>query len=451
MHTSIRGATRVTRAVLVLAWGALAGACADDVAAPTRPPALAPRLAIGDVITVTTAADGPDLTGSLRWAVKQATGGETIRFAPELAGATITLDSALVVYKPLLTIEGPADKGITINGGGKGRVMAVNTYDGSGVTLTTLRNLTITGGRLVTDGSGLSVGSPLVLDHVTVSGNDSPGAVIDQGGYVPSFVTLVNSTVSGNASGVSRVISTSGDLTLINSTVAENAAQGGVFTGAGSKLTVRNSIVSHNGGKSCEVGIATVYAEGMNIADDASCGDPAVTMVTDPQLEPLAVQGGPAMTHALARTSPAVNAGKDCTVAVDQRYQPRDTQCDIGAYELQPTAVVLTIDGTSTVNPSTGSAVVSGTITCSREETLKLAVSLRQEQRARRAPAVVQAAGTTSTACSATTRPWSIAIAPASSAFTIGAATAVAKTVDTPTWVAPSTVTGPVTLYWARK
>ena len=77
MHTSIRRAPRVTRAVLVLTWGALAAACADDVAAPTQPPTVAASLAMGDVITVTTATDGPDLTGSLRWAVKQATGGET--------------------------------------------------------------------------------------------------------------------------------------------------------------------------------------------------------------------------------------------------------------------------------------------------------------------------------------------------------------------------------------
>jgi len=452
MHTSIRRATRITRAALVLIWGALAGACADDVAAPTRPPILAPNLAIGDVITVTTAADGPNLTGSLRWAVKQATGGETIRFAPEMAGATITLDSALVLYKPLLTIEGPADKGITISAGGKDRVIALNNYDGANGTLTTLRNLSLTGGKLSTGGgSALSVTTPLRLEHVTVFGNDAPGMVIDQGGLMSASVTLVNSTVSGNISASYPAISTAGDLTLINSTVAENATQGGVFTGAGSKLTLRNSIVARNGGKSCEVGIATVYAEGKNIADDASCGDAAVTMVVDPKLEPLAMNGGAAKTHAFPRTSPAVNAGKDCILPVDQRYQPRDSQCDIGAYELQPTAVVLTIDGTSTVTPSTGSAVVSGTITCSHEEGLKLAVSLKQEQRARRAPALVQATGTTSAACGPTTRPWSIAIAPTNSAFTIGAATAEAKTVDTPAWVTPSTVTGAVTFYWARK
>ena len=452
MHSSIRRAPRITRAVLVLTWGGLAGACAYDVDAPTRPLTRAPSLAIGDVITVTTAADGPNLTGSLRWALKQATGGETIRFAPELAGATITLDSTLVVWKPQLTIEGPADKGITIDGGGNGRVIAVNTYDGMGATLTTMRNLSITGGaRPPGDAKGISIGSPLVLEHVTLYGNDGLGPVLYQSGYWDSYLTLINSTVTGNTGGNTRAVMTSGNLTLINSTIADNGGEGGVFTGAGSKLTLRNSIIVRNGGKSCEVGIATVYAEGKNIADDTSCGDASVTMVADPKLEPLAMNGGPAMTRAIARTSPAANAGQDCTVDVDQRYQPRDAKCDIGAYEVQPTAVVLTIDGTSTVNPKTGSAVVSGTIRCSTEETVKLAISLSQEQRARRVPALVQAAGTTSTACSPTTRPWSIAIAPTNSAFTIGDATATAKTVDTPEWVAPSAVTGAMTLYWARK
>jgi hypothetical protein len=233
-----------------------------------------------------------------------------------------------------LTIEGPADKGITINGGGKDRVMAVNTYDGVGVTLTTLRNLSITGGKVANGGGvGIYAASPLVLEHVTVFGNEASGPAIYQVGW-PGFLTLINSTVSGNSGGVFTVIKTSGDLTLINTTVADNVAEGGVFTGAGSKLTVRNSIIARNGGKSCEVGIATMYAEGKNIADDASCGDASVTMVADPKLEPLAMNGGPAMTRGLTPTSPAVNAGKDCTVTVDQRYRPRDAQCDIGAFEL---------------------------------------------------------------------------------------------------------------------
>lgn len=454
MHTSIWQATRVTRAALVLIWVALTSACSDDVAAPTRPPTRAPNLAMGDVITVTTATDGPDLTGSLRWAVKQATGGETIRFAPELAGATITLDSVLVVYKPLLTIEGPADKGITISAGGKGRVMAVNTYDGSSATLTTLRNLSITGGKLSSDGgAGISVGSPLVLEHVTLFGNEAPGPVIYQAGYSPSFVTLVNSTMSGNVSASYPVISTAGDLTLINSTVAENAAQGGVFTGAGSKLTLRNSIVAHNGGKSCEVGIATVSAEGKNIADDASCGDAAVTMVADPKLEPLAMNGGPAQTHALAPTSPAVNAGKDCTVTVDQRYQPRDAQCDIGAFELtNATAVTLTIDAGANVDLTTGYAYVRGTVKCSRAgDAFALAVQL-QQQKTDNAPSVVRGAGEVSvSACSTVAKAWSATVIPAAGAFRAGAAAAQAATHETASWVTPATASRSVSLVRTKK
>ena len=44
-------------------------------------------------------------TGSLRWAASQVTGGEVIRFAPEIAGQTITL-SAPVVLANYATIEG---------------------------------------------------------------------------------------------------------------------------------------------------------------------------------------------------------------------------------------------------------------------------------------------------------------------------------------------------------
>src|SRR5262245_36471507 len=115
MSISTWRATRVTRVALVLTWAVFAGACADDAFVPTQVHTFKPSPAFGDVLTVTTAADGPNLPGSLRYVVRNATGGETIRFAPGLAGATIMLDSALAVGKHSLIIEGPGDKGITLN------------------------------------------------------------------------------------------------------------------------------------------------------------------------------------------------------------------------------------------------------------------------------------------------------------------------------------------------
>ena len=127
------------------------GACTDGEHSITAPLARAgkPNLAIGDVITVTSSRGGTE-EGTLRWAVAQTTGGEIIRFDARLAGATITLDSTLVITRPI-TIEGPADEGITLSGGGRGRVIEI-LLNNSSTESTTLRNLNITGGKLTLEG-----------------------------------------------------------------------------------------------------------------------------------------------------------------------------------------------------------------------------------------------------------------------------------------------------------
>lgn len=68
--------------------------------------------------------------------------------------------------------------------------------------------------------------------------------------------------------------------------------------------------------------------------EDGSC-DFAVG--GDPQLEPLADNGGSSWTHALLPDSPALDAGNcaNGTIATDQRDIPRPQgdACDIGAFE----------------------------------------------------------------------------------------------------------------------
>jgi hypothetical protein len=81
-----------------------------------------------------------------------------------------------------------------------------------------------------------------------------------------------------------------------------------------------------------------------NIDTDGTCAldGPSDQAGVDPQLGPLADNGGPSPTHALAHTSPAVDAGNaSICPAVDQRglVRPADGNgdgnaiCDIGAYE----------------------------------------------------------------------------------------------------------------------
>ena len=81
---------------------------------------------------------------------------------------------------------------------------------------------------------------------------------------------------------------------------------------------------------------------GFNLSTDSSCGLSKTGLTgVNPMLKPLVNNGGPAMTQALPRFSPAVNAGglpasSPCPAA-DQRGESRPwgPASDIGAYELQ--------------------------------------------------------------------------------------------------------------------
>ena len=425
---------------------ALLGACAGDATAPLAP--RGPDAAIIEPNVVSNTNDSG--IGSLRWTLSWTVGGETIRFDPSLAGQTIALDSTLYVRKPV-TIEGPAGAGITIDARGNGHVFRAPTQG----TLT-LRNLSLTGGVVPgTVGGAIYSEASLVLENSLVHGNTgSSGTIVYSGGNV----ALINSTVSGNTSATASTAdwaAVMGDtVTLINSTVAYNP-----FGGVGASISpghviLRNSILANNGGENCS-GWAPATAlsrEGANISDDDTCGGPTQIMIGDPEIGPLANNGGPTQTHALLVGSPAINAGTSCSVMVDQRYAPRDTKCDIGAFEFAEfTTVAVTIDAGVSVNQSNGSAVLTGTVRCSRNQALSLAVQLAQQQKSGKNTTTVDAANTIPVECSTTPRPWIAPMALTSGAFQAGSATAKAQTLSTQPWVTPASATSTVKLFWGRK
>ena len=434
---------RAGRWPLALTLAALA--CADDPVGPTRSPAPRPSAGIVGIPVVTNTNDAGD--GSLRWALGSAASDGIVRFDSTLAGQTITLNSPLVPAKTV-TVEGPTTKGITISGGGKTRVFELGD---SGVV--TLRNLSITGGKAPPGsyaGAILGMGNAdLVLEHSTVYGNTAEGVAAIRA----RNVTLVNSTVSGNTSTAAvpwSAVGSFGTVTVTNSTVAHNFGGG---LQSNSVITLRNSIISNNGGKNC-FNTPHVYA-GVSIANDSSCGIAPGILITDPQLAPLADNGGPTMTHALTAGSPAINAGGSCTVTTDQRYAPRDAQCDLGAYELAGgttggTTVALTIDPGARVDATTGSATVSGTIQCSRSATFGLSVELDQTQKAGRNVAHVRGSGTLPVPCPTTLLRWAVILTPTSGAFESGSAAASAETFAIPAGVTPAAASATVKLRRGR-
>jgi len=428
----------------------LAG-CRDEPSLTAPIPDLAPNFAVGDVITVTTTSGGTEL-GSLRWAVSQLTGGEVIGFAPGLAGQTIVLDATVETSKSV-TIEGPPG-GITISGGGTlGRVLL---FRGSGTETAVLRNLTITGGTganlggsgiLASNGAGS--GTTLIVENSTIAGN---GNETDGASAVSGYkATLINTTVSGNkaTSAFPFEAVVANDLTLINSTIAHNTSGGAGTAGVNGKLVLHNSVISNNALANCKS--QNIVREGGNVSDDDSCGAPFEVTIADPMLGPLADNGGPGRTHALLAGSPAINTGSSCTVQVDQRYAPRDAACDLGAFEFADfTTVQVTMASSAPVDLN-GWAVVTGTVTCSRNEMFDLRVRLLQTQKSVRSTNQVEATATTPITCGPSVRSWSVSVGASGQSFESGSALAGVSSVGAEPWIAPVSLSQSIKLYKGRK
>ena len=191
-------------------------------------------------------------------------------------------------------------------------------------------------------------------------------------------VNITNSTISGNTgTDVGGGITTNGTVNLRNVTVANNIATtdapgggGGLNVFGSGTYVFYNTILSNNlvqGGEvsrdancGCSGGLAMcppgrMVSTGYNVSDEEvdTCSlslalndQPA----TDPLLKPLANNGGPTETHALASvltedpvTSPAIDSGDNIRCPNnDQRgsLRPDDGDgdgtyvCDVGAYEL---------------------------------------------------------------------------------------------------------------------
>jgi parallel beta-helix repeat protein len=195
-------------------------------------------------------------------------------------------------------------------------------------------------------------------------------------------VAITNCTISGNtatASGGGIFNDDVGTITLANSTISSNTATtsgGGIFNNGGT-ATLKNTIVANSttGGDCAGTALAS---NGNNLDSDGTCGLAAAGDLpnTDPQLGPLADNGGPTQTHALLTGSPAIDAGNDAACPVTDRRgvaRPIDgdedgtATCDMGAYEFEP-PLLATPTPTPTPSPTlshspTSAATLTATAT----------------------------------------------------------------------------------------
>ena len=424
------------------------GACRseDSVAPPSGPPV--PQLATGTVLTVTTVNDDGD--GSLRKAIADAADDDLIQFDPAIAGQTILLTSGELVVLKRISVTGPQDKGITISGADVSRVFHVDPAGSL-----TLTNATITRGYTTELGGGIKNEGTLVLDHSTLTGNRADlgtgGAVTNEEGTL----TISNSTISGNeATAGAGVYTFDGATTLVNTTVAGNvAANSSAVLGP---ALIRNTIVANVPGTKVNCFDVDPYIlDGVNLADDDSCGAAGATMiVADARLGPPADNGGPTRTRTLLGDSPAIDgATAGCAVTDDQRYlaRPKGGACDIGAVEFNDYINLnLAVDASVGVSPKTGVAAVTGSLTCSAATSVPLEVALSQVQKTRRATSTVTATGVVTVSCSGKSY-WSVAMAPPAGAFVNSGATVSVKSSGTQKSVTPASLSKAVKLYWGHK
>jgi predicted outer membrane repeat protein len=355
---------------------------------------LEPRRLLASFLVTTLDDSGP---GSLRLAIGMAEmspGADVIEFDASLTG-TITLGGSPLSINDDLTILGPGAGTLSINANNASRHFGVfndAVVSISGLTLT--RGSEFDGGSIFNSGT-LSIANTVFIEN---NASSSGGAIFNEGtltitnstlqentagisgGGISSIgsLTILSSTISNNTANASSGggIETSGTLTLTNSTISGNTAQnfGGGIRAIGTSHTISNSTIYGNtalaegGGLSItgpttmrstivaantggDIGGTLDAGSTNNLVQDATTAGGLTTGVAnnfvglDPQLDPLAFNGGPTRTHALAAGSPAIGVGLNpLALTTDQRGSRfvRGNSVDIGAYQRQ--SLRLTVD-----------------------------------------------------------------------------------------------------------
>jgi CSLREA domain-containing protein len=323
-----------------------------------------------------------------------------------------------------MVIEGDGAHPLTINGNGsilqRTDFLARRILRIAAGAVVTLNQLSLNNGSGSREGAGiLNEGGTLELVECTLS-NNSVSAVVARGGAIFQVggkltlrrCTIVSNGVAGqgatgattrgegggiyNAGGIVEVqlCTFSANGASSQGSSADSTAKGGAIanTGSSGRLVITNStfngnnaagvnaegktISSTSDGATVEIGNTIIFgtapvfsgavtSRGYNLTNSSTFGSGPTDgdqLNTDPQLLPLAFNGGQTRTHAITLSSPATDKGKRdaipaLAVTTDQRGSPRPVDhpgippaaggdnSDIGAYEigLPQTAATLTV------------------------------------------------------------------------------------------------------------
>ena len=214
-------------------------------------------------------------------------------------------------------------------------------------------------------GGAMVMGGSLALTRCTIDNNISAeGGGVSQFMYSDSTSLIENSTISSNTAtfafgGVEVFCAdcTATAVQLFNSTIAFNTSGEGYAAGlfTNGSVLAQSSILAKNSnsteGSSANADLSAPALSGANnlvmstdVAPDGTAVGATdigpITIQDDPELLPLADNGGPTMTHALSETSPAMYAGNNIArFATDQRSAGFERTCDdatdMGSYQHQ--------------------------------------------------------------------------------------------------------------------
>ncbi|MBW6466582.1 MAG: hypothetical protein K0B06_08775 [Brevefilum sp.] len=199
---------------------------------------------------------------------------------------------------------------------------------------TLIKNTAFNGGGII-NYSNLEILDSSFIENTALGTSGYGGGINNQ-----KNLHISNSTFSGNlaANGGGGVLnSINGSMQMINCTLTGNGANNGGGLHNVGALDFANTIIANSVGISdCWNNDGTITTNSHNLIMDGTCS-PYVS--GDPLLSPLANNGGPTLTHALKRDSPAIDVADPAYCpATDQRgvERPQGDGCDIGAFELKP-------------------------------------------------------------------------------------------------------------------
>jgi hypothetical protein len=242
--------------------------------------------AAATILPVSSCADDGS-AGTLRHVIGSANAYDTIDLHSQLSCSAITLASGEIIMGHNLTLEGPADRKLTIVGDGSSRIFEIQGTAQSYGSLT-LKNLSVSGGRGQTSGGCILASVAVALDHSNVSDctiqplvnthgyggavdapsvsivNDShlyannaltgsnPAKYITYGGgaFASAQLSCSDSTISGNFAAMGGGLATKGAATITRCTIDTNQGifGGGIaHVGTTGAFTVTGSTVSGNG------------------------------------------------------------------------------------------------------------------------------------------------------------------------------------------------------------